>query len=192
MSAVTESSREFEEFVQGYRETLRKLAFWMCGDWHASEDVVQDALVAIHRRWQGLDNAGRISYARTVVTHLVIRKLRGRGQSEEDPLDEKAGVCEEERWVDRITVRDALAHLSARQRKIVMLRFWSALGTGEIAERLSMPAGTVRSDLTRAYGVLRMLLQESFLSPDVNGHAEVPAGCQLEGLSSSGRRRGSC
>ena len=38
------------EFVRGYREKLRKFAFWMCGDWHASEDVVQDALMAIHRR----------------------------------------------------------------------------------------------------------------------------------------------
>src|ERR1039457_1367438 len=176
MNAVTESSHEFGEFVRDYRETLRKLAFWMCGDWHASEDVVQDALVAIHRRWPGLDNAGRISYARTVVAHLVIRDLDRRGRPKEEQRDEEAGACEEEQWVDRLTVRDALAHLSARQREIVMLRFWNALSTGEIAERLSMPAGTVRSDLTRAYAILRMLLQESFPSPDVNGHVEIPAG----------------
>jgi RNA polymerase sigma factor (sigma-70 family) len=179
MSVVTESSHEFGEFVRGHRETLRKLAFWMCGDWHASEDVVQDALVAIHRRWPGLDDAGRISYARTVVAHLVIREVRGRGRSKEDRWDEEAGACEEEQWVDRLTVRDAVARLSARQREVVMLRFWNALGTGEIADRLSMPAGTVRSDLTRAYATLRMLLQESFPSPDINGHVEIPAGGRL-------------
>jgi RNA polymerase sigma factor (sigma-70 family) len=175
MNVATESSHEFGEFVRDHRETLRKLAFWMCGDWHASEDVVQDALVAIHRRWPGLDNAGRISYARAVVAHLAIRELGRRGRPKEDPRDEEAGACEEEQWVDRLTVRDALAHLSARQREIVMLRFWNALGTGEIAERLSMPAGTVRSDLTRAYAILRMLLQESFPSPDVNSHVGIPA-----------------
>jgi RNA polymerase sigma factor (sigma-70 family) len=182
MNVVTKSSPDFEEFVRDYRETLRKLAFWMCGDWHASEDVVQDALVAIHRHWPGLDNAGRISYARTVVAHLVIRERGRRGRFEEDPQDEEVGACEQEQWVDRITVRDAVAHLSAQQREIVVLRFWNALDTGEIAARLSMPAGTVRSDLTRAYATLRMLLQDSFRSADVNGHidVEVPAGGQLE------------
>jgi RNA polymerase sigma factor (sigma-70 family) len=179
MNVVTASSREFEEFARGYREKLRKLAFWMCGDWHASEDVVQDTLAAIYLRWPGLDNAGRISYARTVVGHLVIRELGRRGRLKEDPRDEEAGGCEEDQWVDRITVRDAVAHLSARQQEIVMLRFWNALGTREIAERLSMPAGTVRSDLTRAYAILRVLLQESFPSPGVNGHVEFPAGGQL-------------
>lgn len=164
MNVVTESNHEFLEFVRNYREALRKQAFRMCGDFHASEDVVQDALVAIHRNWLRIDDAGRTSYARTVVAHFVIRECGRRGLPKEDPRDEEAEPCEEEQWVDRITVRDAMAHLSARQQEIVMLRFWNALGTGEIAERLSMPAGTVRSDLTRAYGTLRMLLQESFPS----------------------------
>jgi len=179
MNVVRASSHEFEEFVRCYRQKLRKLAFWMCGDWHASEDVVQDALVAICLRWPGLDKAGRLSYARTVVAHLVIRELGRRGRLKEDPRDEEAGGCDEDQWVDRITVRDAVAHLSAQQREIVMLRFWNALGTGEIAERLSMPAGTVRSDLTRAYAILRMLLKESFPAPGVNGHVEFPAGDKL-------------
>jgi RNA polymerase sigma factor (sigma-70 family) len=90
----------------------------------------------------------------------------------EDPQDEEEGACEEEQWVDRLAVRDAVTHLSARQQEIVMLRFWNALGTGEIADRLSMPAGTVRSGLTRAYAVLRMLLQDSFPSPDFTRLAE--------------------
>jgi RNA polymerase sigma factor (sigma-70 family) len=179
MNVVTESGHEFGEFVRGYREKLRKFAFWMCGDWHASEDIVQDALMAIHRRWPGLDDAGRISYARTVVAHLVIREVGRRGRSKEDRWGEEAGACEEEQWADRLTVRDAVAHLPARQQEIVRLRFWNALGTGEIADRLSMPAGTVRSDLTRAYATLRMLLQENFPPPDVNGHVEIPAGGRL-------------
>jgi RNA polymerase sigma factor (sigma-70 family) len=154
----------------------------MCSDWHASEDVAQDALVAIHRRWPGIDNAGRTGYARTVVAHLVIRELGRRGRSNEEPRDEGAGAYEEEHWVDRITVRDAMAYLSARQREIVTLRFWNALSTREVAERLSLPAGTVRSDLTRAYAILRMLLQESFPSPDVNGNAE-PGCTEDHGLS---------
>jgi len=179
MNVLTESSHEFGEFVRGHRETLLKLAFWMCGDCHASEDVVQDALVVIYRRWPGLDNAGRISYARAVVAHLVIREVRRRGRFKEDRQDEEAGAREEEQWADRLTVRDAVACLSARQREIVILRFWNALSTGEIADRLSIPAGTVRSDLTRAYAILRMLLQESSPSSDANGRVEIPAGGSL-------------
>lgn len=166
MHVTTEGNHEFGEFVRGCRETLRRQAFGMCGDWHTSEDIVQDALVAIHGYWPGIDNAGRISYARTVVSHLVLREWGRRARRKEDPLDEtEAGAYEEERWVDRVTLRNAVAHLSPRQQAVVMLRFWNALSTGEIAERLSLPAGTVRSDLTRAYTVLRTLLEESFSPP---------------------------
>jgi hypothetical protein len=81
MNVATESSQEFGEFVRGRRETLRKLAFWMCGDWHASEDVVQDALVAIHRHWPGLDNAGRISYAEPSSRTLSFARWAGAASS---------------------------------------------------------------------------------------------------------------
>ena len=106
MNVVTESGHEFGEFVRGYREKLRNLRFGMCGDWHASEDVVQDALMAIHRRWTGLDDAGRISYARTVVADLVIREVGRRGRSKEDRRDEEAGACDPGcagRWLGRIS-----------------------------------------------------------------------------------------
>ena len=130
-------------------------------------DVVQDALVAIHRYWPGIDNAGRISYARAVVSHLALRECGRRGRRKEDPPQEtQARAYEEERWADRVTLRDAVARLSVRQREVVVLRFWNALSTAEIAERLSLPAGTVRSDLTRAYAILRSLLEESFPSPE--------------------------
>lgn len=120
-----------------------------------------------------------VDLARAVVAHLVIREVRRRGRFKEDRQDEEAGAREEEQWADRLTVRDAVARLSARQREIVILRFWNALSTGEIADRLSIPAGTVRSDLTRAYAILRMLLQESFPLSDANGRVEIPAGGSL-------------
>ena len=69
---------------------------------------------------------------------------------------------EEEKVVDRLVVWNALHDLSARQQRVVQLRFWGGLSTAEIARLLGMPAGTVRSDLTRAVAQLKGVLGASF------------------------------
>lgn len=60
---------------------------------------------------------------------------------------------------DRLLVEHALETLSPRARQVVELAFWSNLSQTEIAERLALPLGTVKSDVRRALQRLRPHLE---------------------------------
>jgi RNA polymerase sigma factor (sigma-70 family) len=77
-------------------------------------------------------------------------------------LQEEEEEEEEEEVANRLAVKDAIASLPARQRNAVYLRYWEGLSCRSIAQILHVPAGTVRSDLTRAIVRLRDVLRVSF------------------------------
>ena len=60
--------------------------------------------------------------------------------------------------VTKQAVRDAIAQLSARQRTVVVLRYYQDLTDQQIASVLGCPVGTVKSALHRAAAILRQNL----------------------------------
>jgi RNA polymerase sigma-70 factor (ECF subfamily) len=62
---------------------------------------------------------------------------------------------------DRMLVAHALETLSPRARSVVELAFYSDLTQTQIAERLALPLGTVKSDMRRALQRLRAHLETS-------------------------------
>jgi RNA polymerase sigma-70 factor (ECF subfamily) len=54
----------------------------------------------------------------------------------------------------------ALASLDPDRRIIVILRFWTDLSVDDVAERLGIPAGTVKSRLHSSMRQLRAALEE--------------------------------
>jgi RNA polymerase sigma-70 factor (ECF subfamily) len=64
-----------------------------------------------------------------------------------------------EQLADQLLVADALDTLSPRARAVVELAFYSELSQTEIAERLGLPLGTVKSDMRRALLRLRAHLE---------------------------------
>ena len=160
---------EFDQFITSYRARLRLSAFAICGDWQLADDLVQEASMVLHSHWHSIEPTARAAYARTVMwrvatrLHTETQSLRVQlpsviSQSAMPPTEEE----EEEKVVDRLVVRNALHDLPARQQRVVQLRFWGGLSTAEIARLLGMPAGTVRSDLTRAVAQLKGVLGASF------------------------------
>jgi RNA polymerase sigma-70 factor (ECF subfamily) len=61
----------------------------------------------------------------------------------------------------RLTLEPAFARLNPEQRIIVVLRFWRDLPVEEIAERLGVPEGTVKSRLHYALKALREAIESS-------------------------------
>jgi RNA polymerase sigma-70 factor (ECF subfamily) len=69
-------------------------------------------------------------------------------------------------WVDASrVVRDALAHLPERQRRVVELRL-AGLSGAEIAGALGMTGSAVKSAQFRAYGTLRTILSDDLFAPE--------------------------
>jgi RNA polymerase sigma-70 factor (sigma-E family) len=167
MTTSSNRNPEFELFVRRFRPALRLSALTMTGDWYAAEDLVQEALIIVHRRWDDVEPAARSSYVRTVMARLLAHERTSPRWQRESILDvlPEPRRCEEEKdeeVADRLVIRDALARLPARQRDAVHLRYWGGLSTNEVARILNVPIGTVRSDLSRAAGGLRMALLPSF------------------------------
>jgi RNA polymerase sigma-70 factor (sigma-E family) len=154
--------REFSEYVRQVRPVLHRSLFLLCGDWYMADDLVQQTLVIMYTHWDAIgDQSARTSYARTIMVRLLARERHSsrakREQVESMPPDE-AQPDQTEGLDERLRVRRALATLSHQQREVVLLRFWVGLQTDEIAHVLLCPAGTVRSQLSRAFARLRVEL----------------------------------
>jgi len=155
----------FSQYAGQVRPTLRQSAFALCGNWYTADDVVQETLMILHRRWHVVErSAGRAGYAHVVMSHLLAHEHRCLQKAREqawDPLPELAADADEiDHAVDRLVLEKALAELPTRQRTVVVLHYWFGLNSGEVARMLSSPPGTVRSQLARALASLRVALQE--------------------------------
>jgi RNA polymerase sigma-70 factor (sigma-E family) len=143
-------------------EALR-LAYLLTGDRELAEDLAQEAFVRVARRLTGLRNADSVRwYLRRTVVNLANSHLRRRRVERAHMpalASSVAGVVTTD-VVTKQVVRDAIARLSARQRTVVVLRYYQDLTDQQIASVLGCPVGTVKSLLHRAAAILRQHLGE--------------------------------
>ena len=149
---------------------LVRLAHVMVGDRGAAEDIVQDAFCNLYRRWAHLsDHDKALPYLRSCVLNACRSALRGRRRQagppqsldrtppDEQASGEAAALAEEERR----TVMAALRKLPARQREVLVLRFYLDLTEAQIAAQMGIGQSTVRSSAHRAFTALGRMLKES-------------------------------
>jgi RNA polymerase sigma-70 factor (sigma-E family) len=162
-----ESGLSFEAFVAARGGSLLRYAFMLTHDAGRAEDLVQDALVKVHRRW------GRVAeveqpdaYVRRVVTNEFLSWRRRRSSSETPSVPSTAVVVDPALAVDdRDQMWRALATLPHRQRAVMVLRFYEELTDPEIAALLDCALGTVSSLASRAVASLRTLTWTSDTDP---------------------------
>lgn len=158
----------FSEWAVVRSSTLRRKAFLLCGDWSAADDVVQDVLVAMYPRWSRIVRGGRVdAYANRVLVGKFVDARRRPWRRERpfatvpDSVDSAS-----ERVIAAIDECDgplvaALATLPAGQRAVLVLRFTDDLSIEGIAQVMGIPAGTVKSRLSRGTEALRACLDAS-------------------------------
>jgi RNA polymerase sigma-70 factor (ECF subfamily) len=134
------------------------------GDRQRTEDIVQETLL---RAWQHAADLN-VEQARpwlfTVARRLVIDQSRHRSSRIVDtPLamvDDMSTSDELDAALDACLVADALGALTPVHREVLVESFYAGRTTREIAGRLSIPEGTVRSRLFYALQALRLALLE--------------------------------
>ena len=161
----------FRGFVESRYAALVRFGTLLTADPGRGEDLVQDALVKTLRAWDRLHPDGNPeAYTRTIMTHASWRAARRlwRGEHPTGELPEQPGpdVYREVDTAD--AVRRALASLPAQQRVVLVLRYWDHLSEAEIAHRLGVSAGTVKSRASRALAHLR---SSGLLADVVGGEA---------------------
>jgi len=145
------------------------LAYRIVGDGPSAEDVVQEAFLTLWRNAERLDPArGKVtSFVLTLVHHKAVDLLRARrGQPARDPSVEpealeRAGPDVAEAVAASLNgqaVRESLKSLPAEQRQAIEMAYFEGMTHVEIAEKLELPLGTVKSRLRLGLEKLRSTL----------------------------------
>jgi RNA polymerase sigma factor (sigma-70 family) len=150
-------TRDFAEVYRDYWSGAASVALQLTRDHAAAEDIAAAALARVWPHWE----AGRVSqpwgYIRKTVVNETINRARKAARertamTEYWPPEER---CQEELLVDLDEVERLLAELPPRQRDVLQLRFLQDLTEREVALRLGISVGTVKSTASRALARLR-------------------------------------
>jgi RNA polymerase sigma-70 factor (sigma-E family) len=122
-----------------------------------AEDLVQDALVKVHRRWDRVRAAEQPdAYVRRVVTNEFLSWRRRRSNTELPGGLHNTPVADPNALVDeRDAMWRALAVLPPRQRAVLVLKFYEDMPDAQIAAVLECAPGTVGSLASRGLATLR-------------------------------------
>ena len=159
------NEREFVEYVQARMDWLRRLAYRLCGQWSAADDLVQECLVALYRHWRKASAAESLdAYVRAMLVHRYLaerqrswaRRVRPVAEVIGAPAAPMAGA--EHRVELRVDLLAALEKLSRGQRAVLVLRYWEDLDVAQTAAALGCSPGTVKSQTSHAMAALRRLL----------------------------------
>jgi RNA polymerase sigma-70 factor (sigma-E family) len=154
---------EFDVFASGAVIRLYRTAYLMVGDHHLAEDLAQDVLARVYVAWPKI-HGDPYGYAYRAIAHAASNRRRWRGRHPESPWPDGSGGGEtdgpDEAVVARDEVMGALRSLPARQRVIVVLRYYADLTEAQTAAALDISVGTVKSQHARALARLRGVLGE--------------------------------
>ena len=143
------------------------IAYHFLHDRSLAEELAQEVFLHLHRNMGRIQSSSHLVYwLRKVATHRCIdqarrRKLRPRlslTEYLETAPEPPASAPTADPLLARV-LRRLVASLPERSRMIVILRFQEDLEPAEIAELLSVPLGTVKSNLHRSLAVLRGKLE---------------------------------
>ena len=162
---------QFEDFVHGRGQALQRTAYLLTGDWALAEDLVQTALARSWPAWGRIRHADPEGYVRKVLvnTHAGWWRRRWRGEIPMLALPDRAGDDARAGVHERPALRAALLRLPARQRAVVVLRFWEDLSEAATAELLGISPGTVKSTTSKALARLRADGALNDLAPSTRG-----------------------
>jgi RNA polymerase sigma-70 factor (sigma-E family) len=155
-----------EELYAAHWRSLVRLSVLLVRDQGTAEEVVQDAYVALYRRWDRLRDHGQaLAYLRQSVVNGSRSVLRRRGTAQRWLAREAGAVPRLDVTADpaddnsrRALVLDTMAALPDRQREVLALRYYLDLSEAEIADALGIAAGTVKSHASRGAEAMRVAL----------------------------------
>lgn len=153
------SGLKFEDYVAEHATGLTRLAYVLCRNADAAEDLVQTVLVTVYRRWRRVSAADNPpAYVRKMLVNAHIDASRRR-RAAEVPIDERHDLADpapnQQRVESRDELRGLLATLPEQARTILILRYYLDLSDPDIAATLGIREASVRSAASRALANLR-------------------------------------
>ena len=144
----------FDDLYRSEYAPMVQLARGLVDSLERAEEIVQDAFVRVFERWSRLSEPG--GYLRTSVVNGARSELRKR------EVGRRLGIVRRREPVpaEREYLIDVLDQLPARQKMVLVLRFYADMSEREIAETLNIRPGTVKSAASRGLSTLRKALEQ--------------------------------
>jgi RNA polymerase sigma-70 factor (ECF subfamily) len=164
-------NRDKEIFSQLYSYFAPRLKSMLMGtgtDPETAEEVAQEAMISVWRKCEMYDpsKSAASTWIFTIARNLRIDRFRKEKRPEYDPNDpslipEAAPLADEQLIVSerQTVVKNAISELPDEQKSVVALSFVEGLSHQEIADRLDLPLGTVKSRLRLSFEKLRTSLR---------------------------------
>ncbi len=182
---------DFDRFVAETAERLLRSAYLITWDFAEAEDLVQECLFKVARRWPRVKKMEQpVAYARTVLIHLALDEGKRRSRRRSELGAEATGLLEARhddvaaRILGRVEMSTdllgVLRELPPRQRAALVLRYFDDLSEAEVADVMGCSVGTVKSTTSRALGRLRREVEGTWATSDITG-----GGTQAHGTSGS-------
>lgn len=159
------SEREFREYVAARQGALFRAALLLTGHREDAEDLLQTALAKLATRWRRVAASGSPDgYVRRILYNQRVSWWRSGVSRREYLVDSVPELAHADdpmsSAVMRVAVARALGRLTAKQRAVIVLRFFEDLPEAEISAILGCSIGTVRSQTYRTLERLRVLCPE--------------------------------
>jgi RNA polymerase sigma-70 factor (ECF subfamily) len=159
------SDEAFAALTRRHVDAAYRLAWAILAEDGDADDATQDAFALAWRNRRSLRDTDRFdAWFGRILVNVCRQRLRQRARHRIQPIVD----------TDRLSVADASAHVSSRDaisraitrldadhRIVVVLRYWVDLTIEEIAERLDVPPGTVKSRLHYALRSMRPRLEDA-------------------------------
>jgi RNA polymerase sigma factor (sigma-70 family) len=159
------SPRSLERVYARYAPLVYTIALQALQNAADAEDVTQQVFVSAWRRRESFDSArGSLpawltGIARHAVTDVLRARQREHGRLRLAASEYTTVGTSLDRIVDRVVLADEMARLGAPQRDIMALAFYSELTHEQIASKLNLPLGTVKSHIRRSLLRLRARME---------------------------------
>lgn len=156
------------ELYDRYGRPAYGLALRVLRDETLAEDAVQEAFLGVWRNAsrfvpeRGTASTWILTLVHRRAVDLVRREERRRADPLEPAAEPSSGSVDDEAWLrlQRERVQHALRQLPDQQREALELAYYGGFTQSELAERLGLPLGTIKSRVFAGLARLRELLGE--------------------------------
>ncbi len=154
----TPTSTAFEYLFDRYRDAIRRLLVQRSGNASDADDLLQETFIKVYinlHKYSPEYTFGQWVYtiARNTFIDFVRRRQDDLSIDERFTAPASSSPTPEERFINlqqRTQIEGYLERLSPRYRQLIVLRFFDELSYEEIAAKLSLPLGTVKTQIHRA------------------------------------------
>lgn len=153
----TRNEVEFTLWLREHQKEFLRAAKVICFDTQNAEDVLQEALADVYKRWSKIrshENPQAYLMRVMISKHADMRRKWLRKKDEKETSWELAESIREisdqtDDVTQRLLVQAALKSLSAAQRAVLVLIYEYGMVLREVADVLEIPIGTAASHLAR-------------------------------------------